>query len=240
MPDRQPATNIVRPAAVQIGTKSFSVDTWAVPRTNPWDGLRCTVELKQLSDDCLVLEPRKRALFWHAPIILAVTAGPVAGLVYMLREEFQGNADWVVILVLVIGLLLIIACSCSWVYLAQAALQRFGSSEFDRHAGLLTISRRPFGFWRSLQVIRSRPLTDIVCVQLLYGGFHSESVEIGEPGTPGSVVHQNYHSYQFNLVFNDRNEPRYNLTTHADWKWLREAGQKLANFLGVPVVDQLC
>ena len=88
-------------------------------------------------------------------------------------------------------------------------------------------------------MVQSRPLTDLVCIQLLYGGFHSESTEIGEPGTPGSVIHPNYHSYQLNLVFDDPKEPRYNLATHSDWKWMREAGQTLADFLGIPVADQL-
>lgn len=114
-----------------------------------------------------------------------------------------------------------------------------GSVLLDRRAGLFTVSRRTFGFRRPLQVIQSRPLTNLVCVQLLYGGFHSDNIEIGEPGTPGSVIHQNYHSYQLNLVFDDRDEPRYNLASHSDWKWMREAGHKLADFAGVPVVDQL-
>ena len=103
----------------------------------------------------------------------------------------------------------------------------------------MTISRRPFGFRRSLQVVRSRPLTDIVCVQLLYTGWQSEHVEIGECGTPGSVIHRSYHSYQLNLVVDDRDEPRLNLGSHADVKWMREAGPRLASFLRVPLVDQL-
>jgi hypothetical protein len=92
----------------------------------------------------------------------------------------------------------------------------------------------------SASPIRSRPLTDLVCVQLLYGGLYRASIEVGEPGTPGSVYYENYHSYQLNLVFDDRDEPRYNLASHSDWRWMRETGQKLADFVGVPVVDQLC
>jgi hypothetical protein len=53
------------------------------------------------------------------------------------------------------------------------------------------------------------------------------------------VIHQNYHSYQLNLVFDDQMEPRYNLATHSDWKWMKEAGQTLSDFLGIPVTDQL-
>jgi hypothetical protein len=204
--------------------------------SNPWDGERRAVELEQLSDDCLVLEPKLRAFFWPRFLILAASAGPIAGLVYMLVEEWQGNADLALILILVIGLLLILASLLLGIA-APGGFKRW--LRFDRRAGLFTISRRPFGFRGSLRIIRSRPLTDVVCVQLLYGGFHSDTVEIGEPGTPGSVVYEKYHSYQLNLVFDDRDEPRYNLATHSDWKWMREAGQKLAGFIGVPVVDHL-
>jgi hypothetical protein len=204
--------------------------------SNPWDGERRAVELKQLSDDCLVLEPMQRAFIWPRFLMLAASAGPIAGLVYMLVEEWQGNADLALILILVIGLVLILAMLLLGIA-APGGFKRW--LRFDRRAGLLTISRRPFGFRGSLRIIRSRPLTDVVCVQLLYGGFHSDSVEIGEPGTPGSVVNEHYHSYQLNLVFDDRDEPRYNVATHSDWTWMREAGQKLAGFLGVPVVDHL-
>jgi hypothetical protein len=184
----------------------------------------------------LVLEPKKRWFLWHALLMLGIFAGPLVGVVYMLVEQIQGNADWGAILICSIGSLLMFA----FLLLGLSGPGRFKRwARFDRRAGLLTMSRRPFGFWSPLQVVQSRPLTDLVCIQLLYGGFHSESTEIGEPGTPGSVIHPNYHSYQLNLVFDDPKEPRYNLATHSDWKWIREAGQKLADFLGIPVADQL-
>jgi hypothetical protein len=236
MADQLSATTIVPLANAQTGERSLQIDNSPMSPFNPWDGQRRAVELKQLTDDCLVLEPKQWAFFWPRFLILAGLAGPMAGLVCMLVEEWQGNADLALILILVIGLLLILAI----LLLGLAAPGGFKRwVRFDRRAGLLTISRRPFGFRGSLRTIRSRPLTDVVCVQLLYGGFHNDSVEIGEPGTPGSVVYENCHSYQLNLVFDDRDEPRYNLATHSDWKWMREAGQKLAGFLGVPFVDHL-
>ena len=236
MADQLSATTTVPLANAQTGERSLHIDNSPMSPSNPWDGERRAVELKQLSDDCLVLEPKQRAFFWPRFLILAASAGPMAGLVYMLVEEWQGNADWALILILVIGLLLISAIPLLGI-VAPGGFKRW--VRFDRRAGLLTISRRPFGFRGSLRIIRSRPLTDVVCVQLLYGGFHSGSVEIGEPGTPGSVVYENHHSYQMNLVYDDRDEPRYNLATHSDWKWMREAGQKLAGFLGVIVVGHL-
>jgi hypothetical protein len=226
----QSATNVFHPATVQIGTRTFSIDSWPLP--HPQGADRRTVELNRLTDDCMVLEPKKWTLFRQGLFILAMCAAPMAVLVFGLVEAIQ-DGHWVPIFIWSIGLLLVAA-------LLLSALSAGGRwVRFDRRAGLLTISRRPFGFRRSLQVIRSRPLTDLVCVQLLYGGYHSDSIEIGEPGTPGSVVYQNYHSYQLNLVFDDPNEPRYKLASQADWKWIREAGQQLADFAGVPVVDQL-
>jgi hypothetical protein len=205
-------------------------------QSNPWDANRRSVELKQVDADCLVLEPKKWAAFWHIPLLLAVAVGPVAGLVYKLLEEVQGNAGLVGVLILVITLLLVSALLLLGI-LAPRGFHRW--VRFDRRTGLMTISRRPFGFRQTLQVVRSRPLTDIVCIQLLYAGWQSENVEIGEPGTPGSVIDRSYHSHQLNLVVNDSGEPRLNLSSHADVKWTREAGQRLAGFLRVPLVDQL-
>ncbi len=82
-----------------------------------------------------------------------------------------------------------------------------------------------------------RSLQDIAAVQVLYGGFERHSVEIGDPGTPGSVLYRSWHSYQLNLVLNDPEEPRVNLTSHSDVTWMREAGQRIAEFLNVPLID---
>lgn len=236
MADRQPEAGSFRPATVQLGTKSFPLEVWPLPRTNPWDGQQRTVELKQLTEDCLVFEPKKRWFLRHALTTLGVAIAPAVGALYMLIEEARGNADWGAILIWSVGSLSMFA----FLLLGLAAPWRFKRwIRFDRRAGLLTISRQPFGFRKPLRVVQSRPLTDLVCIQLLYVGFHSESMETGEAGTPGSVLHQSYHSYQLNLVFDDPEEPRLNLATHSDWKWMREAGQRLADFLGVPVADQL-
>jgi hypothetical protein len=236
MADRPPTARVFRPTTVQVGTRSFPIDGWPLPRRNPWGGQRRTVELKQVTDDCLVLEPKKRWFLWHALLMLGMTAGPMAGVLYMLVEEIRGNATWGGIVSWSMGAVLLVAILLVGLS-APGGFQRW--VRFDRRAGRLTISRRPFGFRRPLHLVQSRPLTDLVCIQLLYGGFHIETTETGEAGTPGSVIHESYHSYQLNLVFDDPKEPRYNVATHSDWKWTREAGQKLADFLGIAVVDQL-
>jgi hypothetical protein len=188
--------------------------------------------LKHLTEDCLVLQPKKGALFWHALIVLGLSFGLLAGVVYAVVVAIQGDEVWGVILFCSIGLLVMAA----FLFLGLSGASGFKRwIFFDRREGVLTISRRPFGFRRSPQVIRTWPLRDLVCIQLLYSGFHS--IEVGEPGTPGSVVY--YHTYQMNLVFDDGKETRYNLASHSDWKWMREVAQELADFVGVPIADQL-
>jgi hypothetical protein len=188
------------------------------------------VELKQVTTDCLLLEPRKRWLIWHTLAIFGLCIAPIIATVFWFIEALE-NGVWSIFFlsVVLVFMFVLLLGSLS----APGRFKRW--VQFDRRAGLLTINRRLFGFRRRLQVVQVRPLRDLVCIQLLYEGFHS--TEIGEPGTPGSVI--DYRSYQLNLVFDDPKDPRYNLTTHSDWKWMREAGQTLADFLGIPVADQL-
>jgi hypothetical protein len=211
------------------------IDNSPLPKANPWDSNRRSVELKQSDPDCLVLEPRRWAPFWHLSLVLAGTAGGLAGLVYSVIEELQGNRRLIGLLILGTGVLLVLGVLLLGI-LAPSACRRW--VRFDRHTGLM-ISRRPLGLRQTLEVVQSRSLAEIVCVQLLYAGWQSEQVEVGEPGTPGSVVYKSYHSYQLNLVVRDKATPRLNLTIHSDATWRREAGQRLADFLRVPLVNQL-
>ena len=47
-------------------------------------------------------------------------------------------------------------------------------------AGLISHSRRPFGFRRAPRVVQTVLMTDVSCLQLIYNGFHSEQHEIGD------------------------------------------------------------
>jgi hypothetical protein len=236
MPDQLSAPQTIPPANAPMDTQRLLLDSSPLRRSNPWDAHRRTVEWKQVDADCLVLVPKQWAAFWHVPLLVAGAVGPSTGLVYLLLEMIQGNASLISVLIVVLGLLLMLALLLLGI-LAPAGCHRW--VRFDRRTGLMTISQRPLGFRRSLQVVRTRPLTDILCVQLLYAGWQSENVEIGEPGTPGSVIHQSYPLYQLNLVVEDREEPRFNLSSHADVKWMRQASRLLADFLRVPLIDQL-
>jgi hypothetical protein len=232
------ADQLSEPGLVSLatGTRQLPIEYSPLRQYNPWDADRRSVELQQAADDCLVLEPRKGAAFWHVPLILAGSVGSLASVSYLLLLELQGNANLATVLGLSFCLLFALGIFLVGV-LAPHRFRRWVC--FDRGNGVMTISRRPFSLRQGLQVIRSRPLKDIVCVQLLDAGWQSQNVEIGEPGTPGSVLHRNWHSYQFNLVMDDPHEPRPNLCGHSDVKWMREAGQRLAGFLGVPLIDRL-
>jgi hypothetical protein len=169
-------------------------------------------------------------LLWRALIIFGLSAGPIAGMIYTMVET--EDAVWQAIGV--VSLLLMVLFMVWALRGAQVWVR------FDRGTGLMTVGRRRWaGLHPSIVVSRSRPLAQIVRVQLLDGGEHTVHMEIGEPGTPGSVYFKQYRSYQLNLVLDDRSEPRVNLVCHADRQWMRQAGERLAAFLGVPLVDHL-
>jgi len=72
--------------------------------------------------------------------------------------------------------------------------------------------------WGPIWSRQSRALSAIVAVQLL----------------------KRYHVnlYQMNLVLDDRNTPRIQVANVEDQVWAQNAGEQLASFLGVPLVDQ--
>ena len=91
---------------------------------------------------------------------------------------------------------------------------------FDRTRGTLTMQR--------LRMRKTtRRLAEILAVQLLDGGEHGNT----ESGT--------YHTFELNLVFNDAEKSRLNLSNHTDLAWTYAAGDQLARFLGVPLFDHL-
>jgi hypothetical protein len=163
-----------------------------------------------------------------------MSAGPLSAAIYLLVENW--NADWgaIVLQAIFVPMLLAAVLLPFW---ALGGSRRW--VRFDRRTDLMTITRRQFRLSRPCQTVQSRPLAQIVCVQLLHGGLHATHEEIGEPGTPGSVYFKQYRSYQLNLVLDDGAEPRINLACHSDCKWMREAGEHLAAFLEIPVIDML-
>jgi hypothetical protein len=211
-----------------------SISTMPLRQANLWDDDRRSVELNQVDADCLVLEPRKwdnvRHIIWFA---FCVTI-PIAWIVYALVQDIQGNAGLIAVSILLAGLLAMSAIFFLW---ARGPRGFHRWVRFDQRSGLMTISRRPIGFRKPLQVMRWRPLREIVSVQLLDAGVQHQNVVVGELGATGSVINRSFHLYQLNIVVDDRNEPQINLCCHGDVDWMREAGQRLARFLRVPLID---
>lgn len=72
----------------------------------------------------------------------------------------------------------------------------------------------------------ARPLSQILAVQLLFGGRHYSNKS-------------SYVTYQLNLIIDDESEPRINLTNHANVSATTEAAKAIAGFLEVPLLDEL-
>jgi hypothetical protein len=83
-------------------------------------------------------------------------------------------------------------------------------------------------FQGRLRARRQRPLADVLAVQVLQAVGVSRYVPADR-----TCPH-----YQLNLIFNDPGRSRLNLTNHIDLKWALWAGGKVADFLGVPLVEQ--
>lgn len=98
-----------------------------------------------------------------------------------------------------------------------------GGTVLDRGSGRLQYV--PKRKWRSV----SRPLSDIVALQLIRGALHSVVADNEPP----------YQSYQLNLVLDDSAEPRINLCDDTAVAWQFETGQDLAQFLGRPFIDRV-
>lgn len=90
---------------------------------------------------------------------------------------------------------------------------------FDREGGTYLVRR--FGS------SRRNPLDQIRVVQLIPGGWH------------GSGDRPKFYTYQLNLVLNDPEEPRLNLTNTSNWEETWRIASELADFLEVPLLDRV-
>ena len=76
-------------------------------------------------------------------------------------------------------------------------------------------------------------LTDVLGVQLLYGGYHR--FRASDSGTCST---DNHYAYEMNLIVDDAEKPRLHVCGAPDWQWMR-CWPQTAEFLDVPVIDQL-
>jgi hypothetical protein len=227
----QPSTAIVipsQPARLHIGDREISVPTQPLTYESR---SRRQVELLTGDPDCFILMPLSGSA-WMGWLIGMMLVGLV-GFLWLLGSMALWEGSWwglvfVIMSAPFLGLIVVIARST----LNGTGPQRF---QFDRRKGKLIIDRR-HGLGKEFQPQAIRPLSDIVALQLLYSGYHS----ILNTSDGGPTTHEQFHTYEMNLVLGDSQQSRLHVCTHADWNWMRQIGRKLAEFLEVPVVDQLC
>jgi len=78
---------------------------------------------------------------------------------------------------------------------------------------------------------KSRPLADIVLVQLIDGGLHTMQSQNGHP--------VKFRSYELNLVLAGEPTIRLNLTNHSNLESTRQVAVRLVEFLNVPYHDDI-
>jgi hypothetical protein len=90
---------------------------------------------------------------------------------------------------------------------------------FDRDEGRMK-------FFHQSRTLETRLLTDILAIQII----------MCESGY--NVMGERYERYQLNLVCNEPYEPRLNPIDTYELALVRQSGEKLAEFLEVPLLDQ--
>jgi hypothetical protein len=91
-----------------------------------------------------------------------------------------------------------------------------GRTSFDRAAGEWTAHH--------LTGSVTRPLQDILAIQLISGGMQKS--EDGQ-----------YETFQLNLVVHDDGAPRQNLIEHRELRGVQTMARQLADFLSIPLLD---
>ncbi|HVS39639.1 MAG TPA: hypothetical protein VMS17_29045 [Gemmataceae bacterium] len=173
--------------------------------------------------DVLVLQRRSALsrLRWIPTLLITGFVLCILCLLWFGPAAWQAWLAWLAL----IGLLLM-GSHLAWLVLhgllkgllSEVAALRY-RNRFDRKAGLLKLGL--FG------LMGVRPLTNVWAVQLIPGGLVDTAT--GQFGV----------SYQVNLATADADQDRLNLTNDSDLKWTRQAGGQIADFLGVPLIDQI-
>ena len=216
----QPALIREQPAAFVIGDRRIQVDNWPLAS---FTREHCDVELVRVGD-VLVIAPMRRA--WVKSLIVTLIIA-VPGIV---ATSLGQISLWLLLIILLAVFLLLL----------RYTLSRLEWIKFDRRAKQVVFEMR-VGFRNKRRVEKTYPLESILAVQLLHHGRHTveERSQGGAPGGGDSYHVRSFHAYELNVVLDGASTPRLNLLCLSDWKWIRESGQQIGEFLGVPVIDQL-
>ena len=230
----RPTVHAAQPARVLVGDREFAVPSQPLAQAS---NSSRAVELLTDNPDSLVLAPLPASLFQNlgTGFLTAAMLG-LGGWIFVLGlsfiTSFQLGGMIVGLVILAFGLIPVgFGCLFLDSILRGEGLLRF---HFDHGSGKLVIDSRR-GLSKNHHIVSSRALTDVLAVQLLYGGYH----RVSRTSDSGTCSTENHYAYEMNLIVDDAEKPRLHVCGHADWQWMRGTGHKLAEFLDVPVIDQL-
>jgi hypothetical protein len=191
------------------------------------------VRLDIESDQVIRLVPEPARLAWMTRLLVLLLIGclffmimtGVKGVQVALEREREAG---VIMWSCVIGVPVLILLGMMIMPLFKPGPMTF---RFDKQTNLLTVERQA-GLGKQQQLIDTHSLDDAVALQLLYRFYKHYMTGLHQPGKGAT--------YEMNLVFRNARTPRINLAVHSDWQWMRQAGPRLAEFLDVILVDQLC
>ena len=165
--------------------------------------------LARTSDDVLAVVPTIQS--WAVALLFLLAAAAASRLAWGLLQA--GNPVWAAAVVIVLG------GAVAFVARVAGLMILTDRTRFDRAAG--RASRRRLGW-----TVWSVDLREVVAVQCLYAG---------QEQTRSGPVRQ----YQVNLVLQGANDRRVPVCGEGgDPVWVLALGRDLADFLGVPLVDQ--
>lgn len=192
------------------------------------------VHLEILSDDVLCLEPVPSRPPWLTRLTYAVFLGCLAFMIYcgiqgVLLGVSQKKNDSIIMWAFFAGIPLLILVGALIYPLFKAGEPQF---RFERETRLMTV-QRCYGLSKNPRLLATFSLDDVVALQLLFRYYKAHQAGV-------AMDQFKKQNFEMNLVFRNVHPPRVNLAVHSDWRWMRQAGNRLGEFLDLQVVDQLC
>lgn len=234
MSDTMPSVVTAQPARLLVGDREVTVVAHPLSQVSE---SRRSVELDTDNPDCYVVSPVpdsqiKNVVEWCVAAGMLGVGGWIVVWAVRLISDLQLSGIMIGIGLLICGLIPV-GFGCLFVH-SLVCGQRASQFHFDRGSKRLLIGCRR-GSGKQFQIKSSRDLTDVLAVQLLYGGYH----RVSHTSDNGPTTNEQYYAYEMNLIVDDAEQPRMHVCSHADWEWTRDVGNTIAAFLQVPVVDQL-
>jgi excisionase family DNA binding protein len=203
---------LIQSVTIRVGSRTFTISNLPLPFGNPGPGAGPRATLVQPAPHALVIKPQarvyRRMLAFFVAGLAGLTVFGAAAAFPQIRPRLIAPLGGQ----LQTWLLVLLACfSLLWLLLWRFDIL-FGGRRvrFDTSTGRIT--------WGPIWSRQSRALSAIVAVQLL----KRFQVDL----------------YQLNLVLDDGETPRIQVANVQDQVWAQDAGQQLADFLGVQLVDQ--